>query len=131
MSQRPLTDDQKSTLKDILSNYDPSSLSESDISSLQEELRSSGIRPNAEMKGILEEAGFDAGQLRPKGPPPGGPPPGGPQGMSFSPGLSQAMSSFVDQFESGELSDEDVASLVEQLKDAGLGSQGVLIDTEG
>ena len=135
--QRPLTEDQRSRLQSIVDNYGVEVMGKEDDASLKDELRSSGIGPSSEVRGILEEAGFDMEALRPKGPPPGmGGPGGPPPGMGGPPpgipeGLSSAMMSFVEKYENGELSEEDVASLVEELKNSGLERQGVLLDVEG
>jgi hypothetical protein len=128
----PMTADQRSSLQGILSAYDASSMDDSDYENLRAKLESSGIGPSHEVRGMLETAGLDLDRLRPDGHP-GGPPPGDrpPPGMDLPQGLSQAMSSFVELYESGELSDEDVASFIEQLKEANIAMDGLLLDAEG
>ncbi len=54
-----LTDKEKSTLQEILSQYDPENLSEEDVQSLMEDLKNSGIKPSNEVKQLIAEAGFE------------------------------------------------------------------------
>jgi len=112
-----LTDDQRSQLQDILSNYDPANMSDEDKMSIMEELKSSGIRPSKEVKGMIEDAGFEVGR------PPEGPSPGGGR-----PPKADYIMEAVDKYESGELTEDDLDTLMEMLSQNGESAQGVFID---
>ena len=115
-----LSDDQKTQLLDILSKYDPESMTDADKSSLMEDLKSSGIRPSETVHGIIESAGFEVEE------PPQGPPPGGKQGPP--PPKPDFVNEAVSKYENGGLSDEDLEELIAQLKDWNEPPQGILLD---
>ena len=85
---RPMTEEAKKQVTDILSQYDPENLSSDDMDAINKSFKDAGIRPSGELKSMLENSGFDAKALGDRarqtqgadggGPPPGGPPPGGP-----------------------------------------------------
>lgn len=61
MRQMPaITDEQKTTVSDILSEYDPENLAEADVRSILQAFREAGIGPADGLKEVIEEAGFDA-----------------------------------------------------------------------
>ena len=64
MKMTELTDDQKSTISDILSNYDPDTVTEEDAKEIFQAFKDAGINPAKGMKEAIEAAGFDAEQLR-------------------------------------------------------------------
>ena len=59
----PLTDEQKTQVKDILSNYDAQNLTAADAKSILEQLRESDIKPGEDLKNAIEDAGFNADQI--------------------------------------------------------------------
>ncbi len=115
-----LTDDQKTQLTEILSNYDAENMTETDIQSMRDDIRSAGIRPGEELKSILEDSGFEVG------PPQGGPPPM--QGAS-GPEQPQFVLDFVDKALSGAVTEDDVTSFLEMLQAGYQDSTGLVIDT--
>lgn len=70
-----LTADQKSQIKSILSQYDPDKVTREDAKSIFQAFKEAGIKPSPGMKEAIEEAGFDAEDMRAKGKPEGPPPP--------------------------------------------------------
>ena len=60
----PLTDDQKTAVQSILSQYDPKNLSSSDAQSIFKSLREAGVGPSPDLRQTLSKAGFDPQQLR-------------------------------------------------------------------
>jgi hypothetical protein len=134
-----LTDEQKQTVSDILSNYDAENLSEDDVHSILDSLKDAGIQPGAGLKEAISDAGFDADEIL-KPPSNGGhgtPPPPPPSGSEFGQVSSQSgidlstlqsLQDILSQFDLSNLSDEDQQNLVSQLTDSGLMSNGSLIN---
>jgi hypothetical protein len=134
-----LTDEQKQTVTDILSKYDPENLTADNAKTIMKAFREAGIQPNRGLRETIESAGFDAKELlsmgrpagAPKGPPPGGMP-GGMSGDTQSTKIDQnslkTLQSILNQFDLTDLSSEDEDSLVTQLQDAGLARTGLMID---
>lgn len=114
-----LTDDQKTQLTGILDKYDSSSMTETDVQSMRDEIREAGIRPNEELKSILEDSGFEVG------PPQGGPPPM--QGAS-GPEQPQFVLDFMDKALSGAVTEDDVTSFLEMIQAGYQDSTGMVID---
>ncbi len=64
-----LTEEQKTTLEEILSKYDASSMTDEEVKKMMDEIRAAGIRPSKEFGEIMNEAGFKPPE-KPQGPPP-------------------------------------------------------------
>ena len=58
-----LTDDQKSTVASILSNYDADNITTSSAQEIFQKLLDAGITPQKGLKEAIESAGFDAEQI--------------------------------------------------------------------
>lgn len=56
---QPMTDKQKETVNSILANYDSYSMTKTDFESMRAEFQDAGIKPSEDLKGIMEEAGFE------------------------------------------------------------------------
>lgn len=127
-----LTEEQKSTVQDILSQYDSENLSDDDIASIQEQLEEAGIRPSPELGSVIEEAGFDAEAFKPSGPPPEGPPPGPPPGEESESLVSeeglQTLADILEEYDVENLSEEDVSAIQEKLAEAGYSGQGSVVN---
>ena len=148
MRGQALTDEQKQTVTDILSNYDAESITEEDAQSIFESFREAGIRPGEGMRETIEAAGFDAGQLRelgrPEGPPPGGMMQPGGMGMGefdeissfFKLGDSQGvdvdnlqtLQTILNQYDLSSMSTDDEVGLMSQLQQSGLLYPGSTVD---
>ena len=133
---RELTSAQKSTVQDILSNYDPENITEEDAQEIFAAFEEAGISPMKGMKEAIEEAGFDAEDLRTKAgiegppppPPPSGPPPAQQTSSSIDIEALQTLQSILDGYDLTSLSEEDQQSLTEQLLSAGLLQTGSTMD---
>ena len=131
MQSAELTDEQKSTVDEILSQYDPENITEDDAKSIFEQLREAGIRPTKGLKDAITDAGFDAEELRsmsmPDQPPQGS---GGPQQSSSSVSVSalQSLQSILSQYDLTNLSSDQESDLMTQLSNAGLVQTGYMID---
>ncbi len=122
---RPLTDDQRSQLQDILANYDPENMTAEDTRTMRDEIRATGIRPGRELKSALEEAGFEVG------PPPDGPPGqmAGPMGLN-RPEPPQFILDFIDKSESGDITADEVTEFLEAIQARNQETTGLLIDQQ-
>lgn len=122
-----LTDDQKSTVNDILSNYDAENLTADDTQAIFDAFREAGIQPGDSLKETVEAAGFDLEQFKPEGPQ-GPPPPPPSQTSSSKVNVSslQTLQTILSQYDLSNLSAEDEQSLISQFQDAGLMNPGNL-----
>jgi hypothetical protein len=120
-----LTEDQKSTIEDILSQYDSSNLTEEDAKSIFDAFRDAGIPPGSAMKEAVEEAGFDLEKFKPQGGPPP-PPPSGGMNQELNVESLQSLQTILNQFDLTNLSAEDEDSLFSQIQQAGFMTPGNL-----
>ncbi|MBK7105755.1 MAG: hypothetical protein IPH62_10765 [Ignavibacteriae bacterium] len=117
-----LTDEQKSTLKEIISNYDSSNMTENNWKSMMEEIKSSEIGPGEDMKVIMEEAGFE----KPKGMKP-------PDGFGNRPPVEDKetidlIKEYMEKKESGEISQDEFDTFLQSLFSSKDTTNGLLID---
>lgn len=135
MQTQSLTDEQKQTIQDILSEYDPDEMTEADAKEIFKAFEEAGVRPSMGMREAIEEAGFDAEELREMGRPAGGPPPGGQPPMEstgssnqISVSMMQSLQTILNQYDLTNLSSDDQTNLMQQLTEAGLTSTGSILD---
>jgi hypothetical protein len=130
---KPMTEDAKKQVTDILSQYDPENLSSEDMDAIDKSFKGAGVRPSGELKSMLEDSGFDSKALGDRaretqgangGPPPGGPPPGG--GAPPGGGTQQAstdqlkqLSSMLEQYDLNNLSEDDQSNINQKLTELG------------
>lgn len=119
-----LTDEQKSTVQDILSKYDAENLTADDAKAIFEEMREAGIPPGPGTKEAVEEAGFDLEPIKPKGTPP--PTPQGGMNQELDVESLQSLQTILNQFDLSNLSAEDEESLFTQIQSAGFMTPGNL-----
>ena len=125
-----LTDDQKNTITEILSQYDPDNVTEEDAQAIFQAFKDAGITPTRGMKEVIEAAGFDAEDLRSKGmtdnqmPPP--PPPSQSSGVNLS--ALQSLQEILNQYDLTNLSEEDQTSLTQKLMENGFLQPGSMVD---
>jgi len=133
MEPRALTDEQKSKIADILSEYDPENITEEDAKEIFSKFKEAGIEPARGMKEAIEEAGFDAEELRTLGmgeegaPPPPPPSPGGQASKINSEGL-QLLQSILNQYDLSNLTAEKEEELLSSLNQAGFMQSGSLLN---
>jgi hypothetical protein len=125
--QASLTDEQKTKINDILSQYDASNVTEDDAKAIFQAFKDAGIRPGPGMRETIEAAGFDAEELREEGmsdsdkqgpPPP--PPGGGGQGQSVSVSALKSLQSILSQYDLTNLSSDEESDLITKLNESGL-----------
>ena len=120
LQREPLSDELKAQAQEIISKYDAQNMSEDDKTSMREELHEAGIGRSRELKTILQDEGFEV-----KGPPKKHARPA-PSSETAQP--NQDIADFLEKYESGNLTDQDIDSLVELLRKSGLTSSGVVVD---
>lgn len=112
-----LTDSQKETVNSILSNYDSSNMTKTDFESMRTEFEDAGIRPSEDLKGIMEDAGFEL----PKGPGPKGV---NGEGKTRPPEFSKLMEKLGDS----DVSEEEILSFIETLQNENGKFSGTILD---
>lgn len=129
-----LTDTQKSTIADILSQYDAANVSDEDAKAIFQEFKDAGITPAKGMKEAIEAAGFDAEDLRTRGMSDQGMPPPAPKESSSSSSINlsslQSLQEILSQYDLTNLSDTDQSSLISALEETGLIYPGSVIDIQ-
>lgn len=131
-----LTTEQQSTIKIILSQYDPDNVTTDDAKSIFQAFKDAGIRPSRGMKETIESTGFDAEDLRIMGMPAEGappPPPAARMGSSSkSSGINisalQSLQETLSLYDLTNLSEDDAKSLTSKLQELGFMDSGSLID---
>ena len=98
-----LTDEQKETVNSILSNYDSSNMSEADVESMKAELKDAGIKPSEDLKGMMEEAGFEVPERS------------GPQGAKGK-GKPPEFSKLMEKLGKSNISEEEIQSFIENIQ---------------
>lgn len=116
-----LTDDQKTKLEEILAKYDPNNMTDESAKAMMDEIKAAGIGPSREFGQIMNEAGFKPPE-KPEGPPP----------EDSAKGVQQEMPDFMVDFmkkqESGEVTEEDIYSLIQNLLAADKSTTGSIVD---
>jgi hypothetical protein len=129
---QPLSSEAKETVKDLLSNYDPDTMTADDAKSLFKSLQDAGIKGPG-LREAIKEAGFDPEKVWSLGhdgqtPPQGGP---GSEGTSkINSSTLKALQSILDQYDLSSLSDDDEKDLISKLSSAGLMKTGSVIDLQ-
>lgn len=102
---QPLTDTQKETVNGILSSYDSSKMTKTDFESMRAQFEEAGIKPSEDLKGIMEEAGFEV----PERPGPQGAKGGGkPKPPEFA--------ELMEKLEDSDISEEEIMSFIESIQ---------------
>jgi hypothetical protein len=125
-----LTDDQKAQVQSILSKYNKSSVSTEDAKAIFQAFKDAGIKGPG-LKQAIEEAGFDAEDLRTKAKPDWIPSPPadastGNEGINVS--ALQSLQSILSQFDLTNLSTDQQSQLLEKLSQSGLLNTGYMIN---
>lgn len=123
-----LTEEQKDKIDEILSEYDPENITEEQAKEIFEKFREAGIQPAAGMKEAIEEAGFDAEQLREWGMPDIGNLGYSSSSQGVNASALQSLQTILNQYDFSNLSSEKQESLYAQLQSAGLLYSGTIID---
>lgn len=124
----PLTEAQTTQAVSILSQYDPTSLSEEDSAAIRQAFREADITPSRELRQIIEAAGFDAERLRgAEGRQGGGPPPPPPSAEQSLSALSQ-LKEILAQYDLSNLDSASQAALLGELEQTGLLQSGLYVN---
>ena len=115
-----LTDDQKTTLEEILAKYDSESMTQESMKSMMDEIKEADIKPCKETREIMDAAGFQPPE-KPQGPPPE-------EETSSTQEIPQCILDFMEKQETGEVTDSDVNSLIQSLLSSGQTAQGSIVD---
>ena len=113
-----LSDEQKETLNSIISKYDIENLDDEGEKQLFDEIKESGIPKSEDVKKALDAAGFQ--------PPP--PPDGSAKGAEGNQELPQFILDFISKQESGEVTQDDINTLITNLQNNGQLTTGSLVD---
>ncbi len=134
---RTFTEEQKSQVASILSEYDSSSLTAEDAASINDSFKEAGFKGGFGLYQAIKEAGFDGDTIRsldpasqtggPKGPPPPPPSDGGVTGLNEE-ALAE-LQSILEQYDLENLSSEDESELLTALDESGLLMSGLLFNT--
>jgi|WetSurMetagenome_2_1015567.scaffolds.fasta_scaffold688744_1 hypothetical protein len=117
-----LTDDQKSALEEILAKYDVEEMTDDEKKSMMDEMKSTGIPMTSDTKEIMDAAGFTPPE-KPQGPPPE-------ESTSTEEEIPEYLKDFIEKQQAGEVTQEDIDTLVEKLQASGETVPGALIDTK-
>ncbi len=133
---RAFTEDQKSQVASILSEYDSSSLTAEDAGSINEAFKEAGFKGGFGLYQAIKEAGFDGDTIRSLDPsshvegPQGQPPPqhgNGPTGLNEE-ALAE-LQNILEQYDLEHLSSEDESELLNALGESGLLMSGLLFNS--
>lgn len=119
-STSKLTDEQKETLQEILAKYNPDNITQDSIKAMMDEIKSAGITPSKDLREIMEAAGFKPPE-KPQGPPPD-------ETAGSTGNIPQYLLDFIEKQESGEVTQEDIDSLILSLQNSGKTTLGSLVD---
>jgi len=122
-SSRKLTDEQKKTLEEIIGKYDPDNMDAESSKAMMDEIKSAGIGPNREFGEIMNAAGFKPPE-KPQGPPPEDMA----QGASSKTEIPSFMQDFLQKQEAGNITEEDIYSLIQNLLSNSQSTKGSIID---
>lgn len=117
-----LSDDQKTSLKEIISNYDPKNMSEDDWKIMLDEIKSSGIGPGEDMKQIMEDAGFD----KPMGMKPPEMPPQKPNVDNKE--TLDLIKDYLSKKDNNEITDEEFDNFLQSLIKSQETANGIFLD---
>lgn len=115
-----LTDDQKKSLNEIISRYDSENINNETMKQMMEEIKSTGITPGKEFREIMDAAGFKP-PAKPEGPPPV-------ENTEMKEKVPDFLKEFLEKIESGKITDDDVSTLIQDLKNSGQDIQGLFVN---
>jgi hypothetical protein len=118
-----LTEEQKSTVEEILANYDPENMTEEDYKTMFDELREAEIKPSKGLRETIEAAGFEMPE------PPDGkrPPMGMEEGQNQPP---QYIMEFMEEVQAGNVTEEDTQTFLAMLKTKGDDTTGLMVNED-
>lgn len=122
-----MTDEEKEQVYSIISKYNTEEMSEEDTQSLLEEIQATGVKPGDDLMGILEESGVEMPEPPQKG---SMPPPQEDESKEIT--TNEDMPSYLNEFiskaQSGEISDDEVNTIINTLQQNGYTTNGNIFD---
>lgn len=125
---RELSDEQKSEIEEILAEYDPANITQENAKEIFEKFREAGISPAKGMKEAIEEAGYNAEELRELGMPDFLQRLYSSGSQEVDASALQTLQTILNQYDFANLSTEKQESLYTQLQSAGLLYSGTIIN---
>jgi hypothetical protein len=130
---RQLSSDDKQKVQDLLSQYDPTSITADDAKELFKSFEEAGIKGPG-LREAISEAGFDADQVwslahdgqKPPQPPQGSGMGGGKDSINTT--ALQSLQNILSQYDLSSLSSDDETNLFTQLSNAGFMKSGSILD---
>lgn len=126
MHKQALSEDQRNTLSETLSAYDPENLTVEEAQSIVEKFSDAGITPGRELASAMAEAGFDAhgvGELAGNEPPQA-------QNQGFSEEMLSTLESLLEEYEGESIDENAIISISKAMQEIfGLEPSGSLINT--
>lgn len=135
--QQTLSDEQKSTVNSILSNYDAESLTQENVETISKQLGEAGIAPSESLKTTIEEAGYDFSEFladrEANSPMQGGMPPPPPRDgeNTAESEYSSELSELLTALENNEADEADFESFISFMRSGNDDMIGNLLDTRG
>lgn len=112
-----LTDEEKETVNSILASYDSASMSETDVEAMRAEFKDAGIKPSEDLKGIMEEAGFEVPERSgPEGAKGGGKP------------KPPEFTELMEKLEDSDISEDEIMSFIESIQNEKGSFSGAIMD---
>jgi hypothetical protein len=129
-ARKPLTDEQKKTVQDILSKFDPTNLSAADAKSILKSFEDAGIKGGG-LRDAISAVGFDPKQLFALGNNGQKHHHGGGKGggsNAVDPAALQTLQSILGQYDFTNLTPQNEQDMLSKLSDSGLLKNGSLLD---
>ncbi len=130
--KQKLTEEQLETIKSILSQYDPDSLTAEDAKAMNDAFRDAGIKAGPGLRNAIESAGFDPDEISRLYPPPDE---NMPRIVLFDENNSinrealQKTYDILSNYDLADMTEEEGVSLIKQLADEGLLERGSVVDS--
>ena len=119
--QGNLSEEQKSSLEEILAQYDPENMTEEERQALRSQLEEAGIPRSPATARILREAGFMAAQPKET-------PDESSLAQETTKKRDNQLLDLIEQYKSGQIDQERFMSLIQEYSDKGLLTTGNLVD---
>lgn len=117
-ANQTMTNEQKESASSILAKYDASNMTEADHESMKAEFEEAGITPSKDLKGMMEDSGFEV----PEKP--------GPQETNRKgrPEPPEFMNELMEKLESGEISEDEIKTFMQNLQNEKGETSGAIMD---
>ncbi|MGD8778703.1 MAG: hypothetical protein PVH88_07040 [Ignavibacteria bacterium] len=116
-----LTEEQKKQLEEILAKYDSEDMDEESRKAMMEEIKKAGFEPSREVDEMLNEAGFEPPEKLEGDMP-------APLEESGEKEVPQFISDFIQQYEAGDTTQEELDSFLQKLEDMGISNPELVLD---